>query len=129
MNVNADHRTAGGSGDSQRRTSCSTSNIEQCLPWRKFEPLQKPVLLARGEPTILSNILAKSFTTDLCVQFRLKIPVVGMVVTGVGQRVGFAHLDLHSKRPRDIFQMKSPINAKAQVAIIIAATTGWVCMT
>jgi hypothetical protein len=39
--------------------------------------------------------------TDLGVQFRLKIPVVSAVVTGGGQRVGFAHLDLRSNRLRD----------------------------
>ena len=45
MDVNADDRTAGGSGDPQGRASCATSDIEQALPGGKVEPLQKPVLL------------------------------------------------------------------------------------
>jgi hypothetical protein len=43
----------------------------------------------------------KSFMTDLCVQFRLKPPVVGVVVTGGRQRVRFAQLDLRSIRLTD----------------------------
>src|ERR1700692_4086070 len=39
--------------------------------------------------------------TDLCVQFRLKISVVGVVVTGRRQRLGSAHRDLRSNRLTD----------------------------
>ena len=45
MDINADNRTTGGSGDPQCRASCSTSDIQQALPGRKVEPLQKLVLL------------------------------------------------------------------------------------
>src|SRR5260370_37899252 len=47
-----------------------------------------------GVPMVLPNILAKSFTTDLCVQVCLKITVIGVVVTCGKKRVGFAHRDL-----------------------------------
>src|SRR5882672_9885882 len=102
MNVNADNRTTGVSGDSQRRSPCSTTNIEQCGPRRKLEPLQKPVLLVCGEPAILSNILAKSFVTDLPVQLRLKTSVVGVVVTSGRKRV-FAHLGLRQTGLKALF--------------------------
>src|ERR1700720_1405700 len=93
MDVKADNRTAGGSGDPQGWASSSTGDIQQALPGRKVEPLQKLVLLVRGEPTVLSNILAKSCMTDLCVYVGLKISLIGVVVTERRQRVGFAHQD------------------------------------
>src|SRR6516164_3111935 len=41
------------------------------------------------------DVLAKGFTADLCVQFRLEISVIGVVASGGGPRGGIGHLDLH----------------------------------
>ena len=88
MNVNPDDGTAGGSCDTQRRASGSTRNIEQGLAGKKVKPAEELVLLVRGEPTILSNIFAKGFATDLFVQLRLEISVVGIVVTAANVLLG-----------------------------------------
>src|SRR5271157_224121 len=76
----------------------STGNIEQGLAGRKVEPAQKPVLLVCGEPTILSNVLPKGFATDLLIQVRLEIVVVGVVLTLANAQLGFrssVHPNLH----------------------------------
>jgi hypothetical protein len=85
VNFKANDRTAGRSGDPQRRAACPTSNIEQGLLRGEVQPLQKNVLLFGGEPTVLPDILAKSFAADLRIQFRLEIPVVCVVVTTVSK--------------------------------------------
>jgi len=101
VRVDPHHRTSRGSRDPQRWTSGSTTHIEQGLRWGEVEPIQEPVLLLRCVPTVLSNVLAKCFPTDLSVYFRLKISVVGVVVTGRRQRSGFAHRGTPSKTGLD----------------------------
>jgi hypothetical protein len=80
MRIDADDRTSGDTGDPQSRTSCSTSDIEQDFLWTKVKPLQEPVLLVRGQPAVLTNVLAKCFTADIRVQLRLKMSIIRMVV-------------------------------------------------
>src|SRR3982074_2675678 len=70
----------GGGGEPQPRASCPKSDIEQRLPGRKFEPLLEVIQLLRGQPTVLSNVLAIGVLTNLCVQVRLKIPIMCIVV-------------------------------------------------
>src|SRR5215467_11778542 len=96
--MDTDNRTAGDSGDPQRGASGSTPHIQQDLPRSKIEPLQKLVVLIRCEPTVLSDVFAKGFATNLCVQFRLELSVIGVVASGGGPRSGIGHLDLRSKR-------------------------------
>src|SRR6516162_3611155 len=67
MNVNPHDGTAGKGSHAQRGTTSSAGNIEEVLTWRKVEPGQELVLLVCGEPTILSNVLAKGFAPDLLV--------------------------------------------------------------
>src|SRR5579864_6030043 len=98
MNVDTDHRTTCNRGDPQHRASRPTSNVEQRLPNRNFQPLQKPVLLLCGVPTILSDILAKGLYADLCIQCLLKMSVVDVVVPRRRGRIGFSHLDLCTNR-------------------------------
>jgi hypothetical protein len=92
MYVNPDDGTAGDSRDAQRRASGSTGNIEQGFAGKKVKPAEEPVLLVRGEPTILSNIFAKGFATNLFVQLRMEISVVGIVVTAANVQLGFRSL-------------------------------------
>src|SRR5262249_45568891 len=54
MNVNPHDGTAGNGSHAQRGTASSAGHIEEVV-----EPGQEPVLLVCGEPTILSNVLAK----------------------------------------------------------------------
>src|SRR5437016_426682 len=98
MKVDSDHRTTCNRGDPQHRASRPTSNVEQRLPNRNFQPLQKPVLLLCGVPTILSDILAKGLYADLCIQCLLKMYVVDVVVPRRRGRIGFSHLDLCTNR-------------------------------
>src|SRR5690242_899704 len=79
-NVETDNGTAGGRSNPQRWASRSTSHIEQGLLPGNAEPFQEPVLLVRGQPTVLPDILAKGLTADARVQVGLKIPIVGVVV-------------------------------------------------
>src|SRR5438309_4928516 len=107
MNVDTDYRTTCNRGDPQHRASRPTSNVEQRLPNRNFQPLQKPVLLLCGVPTILSDILAKGLYADLCIQCLLKMSVVDVVVPRRRGRIGFSHLDLCTNRDRKSTRLNS----------------------
>ena len=96
MRVDANNRTAGRSGDSKSGTPCSTTDIEQDIPWSKVQPVEKPVLFFCGQPAILANVLTKRFTTNARVQLRLKVSVIGVVVTNQNWITGLAFHDFNS---------------------------------
>jgi hypothetical protein len=93
MNVHAYNGTAGGGGDPQRRASGSTGNIEQLLVREKIEPDQELVLFLSSKPTVLYDVFAKGFATDLLIEFRLEISVVGVVVTLAKTQFRFRFVD------------------------------------
>ena len=53
---------------------------------------------------------------------RLKIPVVGIVVTSGRPRVGYAHLDLRSNRPTDLEHYVLAISKDAESCTLSAQT-------
>src|SRR6266536_4864403 len=99
LHVNADEGTARGFDDANRGATGAACDIEQDLAGSKVKPAHKRVLLARGEPTILANIQAKSLATNLRIEFRLEVSVAGVVVTS--RRVDHAFAcSVHGKPPR-----------------------------
>jgi hypothetical protein len=96
VNIHTYDRTAGEHRDSRGRAPCSATHVKQVFPWSKIKPLQKPFLLVGRQPTVLSDILAKSFTTNLDIQIGLKILIVGIVVTCGWHWDDVIHLGLRS---------------------------------
>src|SRR5277367_4585240 len=65
---------------SQRGPSRTAGNVKNPLPTGKIEPTKKGIKLASGQPAVLPNIFPKRLAANIRVEFRLKVPVIDVVM-------------------------------------------------
>src|SRR6266404_4813422 len=94
MNIHPSHRAARSGRNPQRRISCSTCDIKKSVPRGKLQPCQKPVLLVRRVPAVLSDVLAIGLAPDFGIYLGLEVAVIQVVVSHFGRRLRFTHCDL-----------------------------------
>jgi hypothetical protein len=51
--------------DPQRRSPGAATNVEQAMIWLKAQPGDQSILLLDRQPTLLSDVLAECFGSDL----------------------------------------------------------------
>src|SRR5690606_24991671 len=80
VKIQAFHSTARDPGNPQRSAAGPAGDIHQTRTLRQVQPAYEKIVLLRGQPSILSDVLPKCRPSDCRIQFGRELAVLGVVM-------------------------------------------------